>query len=1211
MAYTGKLGAANSKLGSIILGASDSSEETFIGKHGQAQAYILGKYGHGQANADIKNIYKVFAQALSVIHRSQAFAYAQAYLPASPYTDIVKIDSPIFYFKLDEASGSTAYATIGANGTYNTSGVTYQIASPIAFEPKPYAVNINNAGNFASNGSEVTQTFTIEVWGKPTSSITTVSQQTSGVYGTSGQNYIAWPTQKGSNRGAGISFGTNAIQVFEHGDGNLYAPLVQTGTYNGWTHVVVVYSSGTPSLYVNGVFIKTGLTSGQTKYSPTSFLSANGGYGPYDGGADEIAVYNYALTDTQIAAHYDAAMPRAFAQAAAYIIVNKQYAQAQAIINQALQAANTQADIKQTYQGYAQANAYIKAININAFAQAHVLILTKLVYAQTQVHIRITDNSAFAQVKTDIRRHDNIYTGLSRAFIVNYFRKYGVAQGTIKAGQFNKIRIAQALAQIATQRPTGQAGANIAMYGSYTTYTKQAQAQAQIIDPTALFARVSTQSVSALIAPSTDADVRVSTQSVSVLILPIQEATVRVSTQSISVLIEHNYYPKSGNAQAVIKAKMGIGQARANIGPPLVVAQAQSTLSKQVRKYGNAQAKIGHFAYASTQGAVKTNYQSYAQANAFILTRLQFAQARPLIKRFEQAYGQAQAYYKMAQRVAQAQAQIFSSITSKIRVTQVGIEAVTYGEPKSRITQTGVEVTIRRIPAPFARITQTGIEAIVKGLNPSARITQTGIEVIIKPPSYTLVFGQAQASILRQIGWAQAQSYIWYLDQLKHAQAQGILSYPYWGTGLSKAYILGTPPKFAQAQGDIKVSDNNSSGQAQAWMIPPSAWGQAQADIFTTYQVFAQSNAFIQKQAGYANAQGWIKKFDYTVYGQSQAWIAKRQMFAQAQALLHRYQGYANAQAKIQPVQFWKSGQAQATIRSRDRAHGQAQSNIQWRNRAYAQASAMFGNFKPAQAQGYIFAYNVNNHGNAQADIDNGGYLVQYGQDKLPGYAHEEMFDSIARIAVHRAPYIDGTLDEYLGIQNKNIDISLTVMGSDYADCKAQIQRAATIVRKYDRFAPLYVQRRDAHYMVLTQNIRMEKDAESSRKAVVYQVSFEAKPWLISNAEYTISGGSGILTATRDIYDGGYSPTLVTLTGTDITISGYTASEYTGFISVSGVVTDLTIDTENYRVLMNGALAYEYMNNLDFGLYVGPGTTYFSVTGATECTIRYNNRWYL
>lgn len=242
------------------------------------------------------------------------------------------------------------------------------------------------------------------------------------------------------------------------------------------------------------------------------------------------------------------------------------------------------------------------------------------------------------------------------------------------------------------------------------------------------------------------------------------------------------------------------------------------------------------------------------------------------------------------------------------------------------------------------------------------------------------------------------------------------------------------------------------------------------------------------------------------------------------------------------------------------------------------------------------------------------GYLAQFNGEILPGYVQYESFDSSMNIAAHYATYADGSLSEYTGLQNKTLSLRLKVWEPNYAACKAEVQKGATIVRSKKTFAPLYIQHTDRYYTALTQRVQIQKTAGESVRTLDYEIQFECKPWLTSTSGYILTGTGTIDTDTkgRTIDDGGWTPTRITVTGTNVTISGYTATgDFAGYMSISGAVSNMIIDSDAFTATLGGQSANEYMRWADYRVYVGPGKTYFVTTGASSMTLQYNNRWYL
>lgn len=242
-------------------------------------------------------------------------------------------------------------------------------------------------------------------------------------------------------------------------------------------------------------------------------------------------------------------------------------------------------------------------------------------------------------------------------------------------------------------------------------------------------------------------------------------------------------------------------------------------------------------------------------------------------------------------------------------------------------------------------------------------------------------------------------------------------------------------------------------------------------------------------------------------------------------------------------------------------------------------------------------------------------YLAKYNGYQLPGYVQEESFDSRMNIADHYGAYIDGSYSEQTGLGNKDLTLTLKVWEQDYITCKNAVQKAATILRtKKDGYADLYVLYNDRHYEAMAGSVKISKTAGASVRTLNYQASFSCRPWLIRDSTHTLTG-TGIINTdqvSRTIDDGGWTPTVVTVTGTNVTISGYTDTiPYTGFISVIGAVSSLVVDSDAFTAEISSVNANDKMANVDYRLFVGPEKTYFNITGASSCSIQYHDRWNL
>lgn len=114
-------------------------------------------------------------------------------------------------------------------------------------------------------------------------------------------DYLLWPDwyATADQEGFGIALGTNGLMVITHAAGYMPVLLSYSADLSGWNHYTLVFSALTPKLYINGVLVRTGLSSPRTQ----TFLSSNfggAGYGYYQGYLDDLCIYNTALTYSQI-----------------------------------------------------------------------------------------------------------------------------------------------------------------------------------------------------------------------------------------------------------------------------------------------------------------------------------------------------------------------------------------------------------------------------------------------------------------------------------------------------------------------------------------------------------------------------------------------------------------------------------------------------------------------------------------------------------------------------------------------------------------------------------------------------------------------------------------------------------------------------------------------------------------------------------------------
>jgi hypothetical protein len=216
---------------------------------------------------------------------------------ALTYAETILADSPVAYWRLGESAGTTAdnaEGTAALDGTYSgspTLGATGLLTgdsdTAVTFGTSKY---VSVAHDAALNFSDV---FSLEFWVKVPSLSAWMSVIAKG--GATG-----WQVGVSVNRQV-VVYLQNTINV----RGGSVGTLQDGTTY----HVVVTKNGGNyATVYINGSDASataTAKTAGDTTGS--LYLATYTGSSEWlSGTLDEVAVYDYALTSTQVTAHYDA-----------------------------------------------------------------------------------------------------------------------------------------------------------------------------------------------------------------------------------------------------------------------------------------------------------------------------------------------------------------------------------------------------------------------------------------------------------------------------------------------------------------------------------------------------------------------------------------------------------------------------------------------------------------------------------------------------------------------------------------------------------------------------------------------------------------------------------------------------------------------------------------------------------------------------------------
>lgn len=225
---------------------------------------------------------------------------------STAYVGTVLTDTPVAYWRLGEPSGTTAYDASGSafHGTYGGTVTLNQAATPIKSDNNTSALFDGSTGNVAIPAGLSTagySGFSVECWVKLAN--TTFVQN---------PRLIANSHTDSDNKGFELYIQKSANSFnMTIGNGSTFANANWVTTLDtNWHHVIGTWNGTTITLYVDGTSRATASLSG-TMGTPSSAIALgyadtyNGDFLP--GSLDECAIYNYALTGTQVTNHFNAA----------------------------------------------------------------------------------------------------------------------------------------------------------------------------------------------------------------------------------------------------------------------------------------------------------------------------------------------------------------------------------------------------------------------------------------------------------------------------------------------------------------------------------------------------------------------------------------------------------------------------------------------------------------------------------------------------------------------------------------------------------------------------------------------------------------------------------------------------------------------------------------------------------------------------------------
>jgi hypothetical protein len=224
--------------------------------------------------------------------------------PPDTYSKAVMADNPSAYWRLDESSGTNMIDYAGElDGGYSGAfalgapGITSDTALSLTggLGAVPYSSVLNPAS-----------AFTVEFWARPTAAATYVPISSQLRSGASRFGYILYSLNGGSGWTVQLGNASGVTVAF-----NGATPIVA----GNWYHVALTYDGGNNAvLYTFGYVDGTSANAGGGNFipnpsAPFQIGQRNLGAFPFNGSMDEVAFYNYALTQTQLQKHVGIGLP--------------------------------------------------------------------------------------------------------------------------------------------------------------------------------------------------------------------------------------------------------------------------------------------------------------------------------------------------------------------------------------------------------------------------------------------------------------------------------------------------------------------------------------------------------------------------------------------------------------------------------------------------------------------------------------------------------------------------------------------------------------------------------------------------------------------------------------------------------------------------------------------------------------------------------------
>ena len=235
------------------------------------------------------------------------------------YAPLILADGPVAYWRMGESSGPTLADSSGNGFTATENGASMVYGQPdvMVAPDSDGAVGGNNVQadhwTFGPSATlEPTVGVSVEVWMKTNGNNDAMLNYMSANAGDCSGYKLFYGFGTGKFRFyTGTTVGSNANTA-----GSGY--LETTATYSGSLHVVGTFTAGSRIIYVNGVNVDSDTKGGLIQYITQSGLTPTGLIGnelfngvtqaatAMKGDYDEMAIYDFVLSPTQVLNHYQA-----------------------------------------------------------------------------------------------------------------------------------------------------------------------------------------------------------------------------------------------------------------------------------------------------------------------------------------------------------------------------------------------------------------------------------------------------------------------------------------------------------------------------------------------------------------------------------------------------------------------------------------------------------------------------------------------------------------------------------------------------------------------------------------------------------------------------------------------------------------------------------------------------------------------------------------